>query len=899
MMFRIREVLQRMRCLSRGPQLERDVDAELRVHLELSIEENLRRGLSPSEARRQALLRLGGVEQAKERHREARGLPFFEARLQDIRHCLRMLYRSPSFTCTVILTLALGIGANLAIFSIVNGLLLRPLPVPKPEQIVILAYQHEHGGIGNQFSVPEYKDIAGQTSGAFSQVFGYWFGIDGLSVNGNADRIMTNYVTSNFFTALEIRPLLGRFLVAGEGETPNADPVIVLSYEYWRRRFDSDPSVIGKKVLVDGKPITIVGVTPKDFYGISSVLNTQAYLPLNMVTLEGQRSDFAENRTLRSMSIAARLASSETLAQANAALGLVGRRMSQQFPVDEGDVRLIAFPEQQARPNPDPSGTMLVVSGLFLGLAIMILLLACLNITNILLVRAATREGEMAIRAALGAGRSRLVWQSLTESILLTVIGAIAGFIVGRVVNYSISNIGLGSDLLIRLDFSLDWRVFGYAVALTVFTIAVVGLAPAFRASRADINRLLHQAGAGRGVSSRKHRLRSALVVLQVSGSLIMLIIGGLFMRSLKVAERSDLGFDPSHVADISMDPREIGLNDVQGLAFYNALLDRVRMLPGVEAAGLTSSVPLSYYNDADTVTPDNYDGNLSRRPRRAMFSVVSPSFLDTLKITLLRGRAFKESDNADSPFVSIINQAIADRYWPGQDPVGRHFRIGRDPQKLIEVIGVAGNSRVAGVTGNFVPNLFLPLAQHYSSGLTSLQTLVVRVSGDAEAMVPELQLLVRSMEPELPTFDAQPLTRAIDTLNGLLIFKIGALLVGALGGLGLVLSVVGIYGVLSYSVGQRKREIGIRIALGAEPGSIAAMVLRQGALLIGLGLAIGVASALMASRIIANLLTVPASDPLTYIGVTVLLGFVAFVASYLPARRVMRLDPSQSLRYE
>jgi predicted permease len=886
-----------LRNLFLSRRVEVDLDKEVHSHLELLIAENIRAGMPPTEAQRVARIELGGIEQVKELVREERMGDWLHSVISDCRYGIRQLHKNPGFTVVATLTLALGVGANTTIFSMVNALVLRPLPVPDPQQIVVLAFQQGNGGVGHQFSVPEYRDIASQTSDAFSGVFGYWFGIDGLSINGRADRILTNYVTGSFFSTLGIKPLLGRFVVPGEGETPNADAVIVLSYEYWRARFDSDPSIVGRKVLVDGKPVIVIGVTPKEFYGISTPLNIQAYLPLGMLTLEGNAPDFMQNRTLRSMSVGARLLPGRTVAQSGAALAMVGHRMAQQYPAEEKETRLMALPELRARPDPDPNNTMLLISGLFLGLVAMILLLACLNVANILVVRATIREGEMAIRAALGAGRTRLIRQLLTESILLALIGAAAGLVLGRWVNYMISSVDLHTDLLVRLDFPVDWRVFAYTLGAALLTGMIVGVVPAFRASRTDVNTLLHQAG--RGMLSGKRRLRSSLVVAQVAGSLVLLIIAGLFVRSLKIAQRSDLGFDPQHVVDISMDPGEIGYNEAQGLAFYKTLLDRARSLPGVEHAGLTSSIPLSYYGDADSLTIEGYHPDAGQRQPRAMFSVITPEYLDTLRIPLVSGRSFTEADRANSPYVAIINQTMAQRYWPNQDPLGGHFRMGRDPKRSIEVVGVAKNSRVTGVTGDIVPNFYVPLEQHYASGLTSLQTLVVRVNGNPAATVPELEGVVRSLAPDLPAFDAQPMLRAIDTLNGLLIFQFGAVLVGTLGGLGLVLSIVGVYGVPSYSVSQRRREIGIRIALGAPAASILTKVLREGALLVGIGLAIGIACALVASKVVESFLTVSPSDPVTYVSVTAVLTAAALAACYVPARRATKVDPIVALRYE
>jgi predicted permease len=893
----LRNIATGLRSLFGKERIKREWDEELRGYLEMAVEEKMNQGLSRKEALRVVRLEQGTVEVAKEVVRSASWESVVETCWQDLRFAVRALRKSRTFTAVSVLTLALGIGANTAIFSMVDALVLRPLPVPNPEQILILGLQQGNGGVGSQFSVPEYRDIATQTSSSFSGVFGYWFGIDGLSVGAGADRIATNYVTGNFFSTLGIKPLLGRFVAPGEGESPNSDPVIVLSYDYWRKRFGSDPSVVGSKVFVDGRPVTVIGVAPKNFYGISAVLNIQAYLPLSMLTLEGEPPDFMQNRTLRSMFVAARLLPDQTLSQASAALAVVADRMTQQFPAAEKDTGLMAFPELQARPNPDPNKTMLVISSLFLSLVIIILLLACLNVANISLVRATVREGEMAIRAALGASRGRLVRQLLTESVLLSVLGGVVGVVMGRWVSYLLSTLDLHSELPVHLDFGLDWRVFTYAMLVTMATGVVVGLLPAIRASRADVNSLLHQVA--RSLLGGKHGLRSSLVVVQVAGSLTLLVIAGLFVRSLKVAERSDLGFDANQVADVSMDPGEIGYNEAQGLAFYKSLLDRVRSLPGVESAGLTSSIPLSYYNDADSLTIEGQQSGPGRRPPRAMFSVITPGYLETMKIPLVKGRTFTEADDADSGFVAIINQDMAQRYWPNQDPLGHHFTIGRDSKHIMEVIGVARNWRVAGVTGNIVPSFLVPLQQHYSSGLTSLQTLVVRVNGDAATEVLELERLVQRLEPTLPVFDAQPMVRAIDTLNGLLIFQLGAVLVGTLGGLGLVLSVIGVYGVLSYSVGKRRQEIAIRIALGAEPRSIIAMVLRQGAVLVGIGLAVGIGAALAMSKAISSLLTVSPNDPLTYLAVTFALILVALAACYLPARRTIRVDPIQALRHE
>lgn len=816
----------------------------------------------------------------------------------DLLYGLRMLRKNPGFTIVAALTLALGIGANTAIFSMVDALVLRPLPVPDAQQLVVLAFQQGNGGVNNQFSIPAYHDIASQTSDVFSDVIGYQFGMDGVSFHGKAERLMTNFVSGNFFSALGIKPLLGRFIVPGEGETVGADPVIVLSYSYWHKRFNSDPSIVGQKVLVDGKPLTVIGVTQKEFHGVYPLVEAQAYLPIGMKVLEGEPADFLHNRGVHETALLARVRSGRSLEQARASLAVVARRIAQQNPEKEKDLRLMAFLEPRARPNPDPDNTMMLISGLFLGLAVMLLLLACLNVANILLVRATIREGEMAIRSALGAARGRLIRQLLTESVLLAILGGVLGVVLGRWASYLTSHLDLHTDLPVRMDFGFDWLVFAYALGAALLTGIVVGIMPAFRASRTDVNTILHQAG--RGMVGGAHKVRSALVVAQVAGSLTLLIVAGLFLRSLKAAQHTDLGFDPTHVAVASMDPGEIGYSEAQGLQFYDSLLTRVRALPGVQSATTTSSIPLSYYNSAESLTIEGYVPAPNQPRPHAMYNTTSPGYFETLQIPFVSGRDFRDAEKVDSPFVAIVNEAMVRQFWPNQDPMGRRFAIASDPKHSLQIVGVVRDSRVQGVTGPMIANFYLPLKQHYSGGgMGSLQTLLVRVNGDPGGIIPEIESTVRGLSPDLPVFDAQPMLRAIDTLNGLLMFEVGAMLAGSLGALGLVLSVVGVYGVLSYSASQRTKEIGIRMALGAQPVSILSMVLRQGGVLIAIGLTIGLGGALAASKVVGSFLSVSPRDPLTYISVTAVLTIVALAACYLPARRSMRIDPMRALRHE
>jgi predicted permease len=813
--------------------------------------------------------------------------------LQDIQYGLRTLRKNPGFTAVAILTLALGIGANTAIFSLVDSFLLRPLPVKDPQQIITLAYQLKGGQMINNFSVPDYRDIRDQTGNVFSGLITYQIDLDGLSVNGKADRIILTYIDGNFFSTLGIKPALGRFILPSEEET--TAPVLVLGHSYWMTRFGGDAGILGAKVSINGHPMTIVGVAPEGFHGLFPLGEIQGYLPSGLATLAGNPSDFTTNRGLRNTFIYGRLRPGVSLKEAQASLDVVSQRLSQENPKDDKDLALQVFPELRSRPNPDPKNTIIVISTLFLGLSSLVLLLACVNVGNILLVRATVREREMAIRAALGAGRTRLIRQLLTESILLAVCGGLAGVALGYWGSSSLEHMNLGTDLPVRLDFGFDWRVFGFAFGAALLTGIIVGIVPALRASRGNLAQILHEGG--RGLVGGRHRVRNALVVAQVAGSLMLLIIAGLFTRSLAEAQKTNLGFDPNHVVNFVMDPNEIGYNEAQGREFYKTLLARVRALPGVVSASTANSTPLGYYNNGDTVVVEGYEIPAGQPTPVSFYNSISTDYFKTMDIPMLQGRLFTDADDQNTQFVAIVNQAMAKKYWPNQDPIGRHFKIGADPNHSIAVVGVAKDSRYSGMTGEINPYFYVPILQHYAGN--TLQSLQVRTAAAPESMIPEVERVIQSMAPDMPVFDVKTMTEALDTLNGLLIFQIGAVLAAALGILGLILALVGVYGVISFAASQKTHEIGVRMALGAQRWDVLRMIFGQGLLIVGIGLALGLAAVLAASRVMGQFLIVSATDPLTYITVSALLALVALLACYIPARRAMNVDPMVALRYE
>jgi predicted permease len=824
---------------------------------------------------------------------DSKGESFMDSLWQDVRYGLRMLAKNAGFTGVAILTLALGIGANTAIFSVVDSFLLRPLPVEEPGQMTILDSPQKQGFALPLFSIPDYRDLRDQTTAVFSGMFSYMSRFDGLSVKAKAERIKTAYVSGSYFSALGIKPVLGRFILPSEGGTPGGDPVMVLSYSYWKVRFGGDPEIVGTQVTVDGHPVTIVGVAPAGFYGLNALSAPQAYLPLGLAVHAGLAPDFMANRAARLVFVGARLRPGIDVQQAQASLDIVARRLSEQYADTDKDLAVKVFPELRARPIPQANSLLVAISGLFLGLTALVLVLACVNVANIMLVRATVREREMATRAALGAPRSRLVRQLLTESMLLALIGGAVGILFGYGGSSAIGSVNLHANL--SFEVGLDWRVLAYALGAAILTGLIVGIVPALRASRADLGVTLR--ASGRGVVGAHQRLRSALVVSQVAGSLVLLMIAGLFMRSLGAAQRTNLGFDPSHVLNLSMDPGELGYTEGQTRELYKVLMNNIRALPGVQCVSTAAAVPLGYVIKGDALAINGYQPPSGQPAPTVTYNVISPDYLQTMRIPMVRGRTFTDADDDKTKYVAIVNETMAKRFWPNQDPVGRLFTMARDPNHPMEVVGVAKNSRFLGVTYPIDALFYIPWAQH--SAANSMETLQVRTAGSPASMIPEVERVIGTVAPDLPVFDLETMTEALNTLAGLLIFKIAAALAAALGTLGLVLAIVGIYGVVSYVAAQRSHEIGIRMALGARSLDILRMTLRQGIIIVGVGLIIGLAGALLASRLVANFIAVSPTDPLTYLAVPVTLTLVAVLASYIPSRQATEVDPLVALRHE
>jgi predicted permease len=828
-----------------------------------------------------------------------------EALWQDLRYAARMLRNAPGFTIIAIVTLGLGLAVNTAIFSVINGWLLRPLPVSQPEQLYVLGLQ-QAGTQGVQpFSYPDYIDVRNQAD-SFSDVLAYRPTLAAVEVDGKGDHCVLSRVSGNFFAMLGITPAKGRFILPTESQAPGADSVLVLGYSYWQKRFGGDPNVVGKQVQINGNPFTIVGIGPKGFRGLYAIVDMDGYLPLSASTsskedleqLAGKETPVQgmwTHREDRSLSLLGRLKPDVSIQQARAKLSVVAQRIVEQHPDTDKGITLGAYPEKLSRPDPDPDNQIAGVAIAFAVLAGLVLLVACFNIANVLLVRATVRQREMGIRAALGAGRGRLVRQHLTESLLLAVLGGTAGLVMGTWAAGFLSSLPLGTDLPITFDFQPDDRVYFFAMAAVLVTALVVGIIPALRVARSDVNSILREGGRGSSDGPRRNFVRNTLVVAQLAGSMLLLIAAGLFLRSLSKAEKTYLGFNPDHILDVTLDVQPAGFNQARGREFYRLLDERIGALPGVTSVAQAFVVPLGVISADDTVCVEGRPVEPGKPCPSVMHNFVTPPYFQTLQIPLVAGRDFNDSDDEKAPKVAIINKTMADKLWPNQSAVGKRFaKAPAGP--FTAVVGVVADGKYKNVLEDPTFFYYLPLKQAYMD----YRVVHVKTSVPPLTLAPQAQALIHELAPEVPISQVQTLGEAMNGVNGFFLFRFGAQLSGTMGLLGLILTVVGVYSVVSYAASQRTHEIGIRMALGAEPGEILRMVLRQSIVVVLIGILAGLAVALAGTRALASLLVgISASDPITFIGAILLLTAVALLACWIPAWRATKVSPLVALRYE
>lgn len=881
----LRALLVRLAGLFSRKDQDRELALELESHLQMHTEDNVRAGMTPEEARRQALIKLGGILPTTEQYRRQRGLPLIETLFKDLRYGLRRLRRSPGFTTIALLSLALGIGANTAIFSLINTVVLRPLPVENPERLVSLS-----NATGNRmfpaFSYPNYKEFRDRNQ-VFDGLIAYRFAPLSLSHDGVNERLWGYVVTGNYFEVLGVKAARGRLISPEDDLQPGAHPVTVISYQCWQQRFGADAGIIGKNVVANGRTYTIIGVAPEGFFGTEIIAAPELWFPMAMQAEIEVGNSWLDKRGAENIFVMGRLKPSVTLPQAQAALDSIALQLEREYPeVNEAKRVRLATPGLMGGTM---RGAILGFTGLLMVVVAFVLLLACTNLANLLLARAADRRKEIAVRLSLGASRLRIVWQLMAESMLL----AIGSGALGLLLAYWL--VGLAAalkppvDVPLFIDLHIDYRVLVFTCLISLATGLLFGLLPAWQATKIDLLTALKDETAA--VGTRRSWLKSSLIVFQVALSLVLLVGGGLMLRALQRAQTLNLGFNPQNAVELSFDLRLQGYDKARGLEFQRLLLERVRALPGVQSAGIVDLAPVDLHFARTPVFIEGQNSERAAKAPRAMASRASSGYFQAMSTRLLQGRDFDERDDERAPQVAIINEAFARRFWPGQDPLGKRFAQGSADSPMLQVIGVVEDGKYAGLNEEPQPYVCRPLTQDY----VGANTIIVRTMTDPQKMLATVRREVQQLDPQMPLSGKLLVERLAMPL---LPARVAAYVLGGFGVLALVLSAIGIYGVMSYAVSRRTHEIGIRMALGAQASDVLRLIIGQGMMLALVGVVIGLSSALLATRLMKSLLFgVSATDPLTYAGVAALLTGVALLACYIPARRATKIDPMAALR--
>jgi predicted permease len=811
--------------------------------------------------------------------------------LQDLRLAVRLLRKSPAFALVAILSLSIGIGANTAIFSVLNGWLFRPLPVPEPDRITVLAPSGENR-TDALFSYRELQDLRAQAAG-FSSIFSFAFRIAGLSADGNAQQFVMGAVSGNYFSGLGVEPAIGRLFTAGEGEKSGDEIRVVLSHAYSRARFAGDSNVIGKHVEINGKSAVVIGVAAENFQGTLFGFPLDGFVTLNAIATD---SGFWSDPTTRSMNVLGRMKPGISLRGEQASMDVIARRLSDQFPGSNRGVRIRVIPEHDARPVPLVASFVPAIAGLFLFLPALVLFLACLNLASVITARAAARSREMAVRASLGGERFRLIRQLLTETMLIAALGCTGGVLIGEFALRAAGSALRGwftsaSHYSVSMDAGMDWRVFTYSMLAAFAAGLMAGLWPALRVSRADVNTLLH-GGNGSAGSPRSNRLRGFLVASQMAGSALLLVISALFIRSASFAEHTDLGFDPHNVFVITLDPALIGYDAARGNALYDDLTLHLRQAPGVDQVGSAFTVPMSFVSHNASIYLPGLPPARNRSAPTVSYNTIDENYLATMRVPLISGREFTNHDAS----VAIINEAMARRFWPNADPIGQKFSVTSAAGPFLEIVGVAKDGQYRWFTPDRPPYFYIP----FTPASATSRNVVIRSSAPAEIEIPAINAAIRQLEPSLPVINVATMDGIVHGPVGLFFPRLAAMLSAVLGFFGLGLATLGAYGVVSLSVTQRTREMGIRIAVGAEASTILQLVMGQALRFTILGIAIGLMLAVLIKSGLAKLLFgVSATDPRAFAAVAFILAAVALLACYLPARRAARISPVDALRSE
>ena len=811
--------------------------------------------------------------------------------IRDFRYALRMLKKSPGFTFVVVLTLALGIGANSTIFSWISATLLNPIPgVTHTANLVTVMRGERSDHPTPPFSYPDLRDLRDR-SRSFSGLLGYHDDFMSLTGAGKPERIYGALTSTNYFDVLGLRMMVGRGFVPEEEQQRAGATVAVISYSVWQSHFGLDPTVVGKTIQINRHSYTIIGVTPREFRGCKTGLRTDIWIPLAMdqAVWGSNRPDDRGNFWLN---VLGKLRPGITDRQAEAELNVIMQEIAERFPEAHRDSPNQITLDPLWRSPFGVNGYLYKVLPMLIGLAAVLLLLACANVANLLLVRSVARRREIAIRLSMGATRGQLVRQLLVESLMLGLSAGIVAVLMTMGTAHSLAAFFPPSTLPLTHDAHLDQRVLLATTVVSILTALIFGILPAIRSSSMPLQAVLKEEATNVSVGFHKNRLSSGLVIAQISLSLLLLVCAGLFTRSLQKAQQSDPGFVPDHVLLASYETSPAGYSRTTSVAFNRSVLAKLAALPGVEAVTLADFSPLSFSIHTEYLQLQGY----VPQPHESMEisrAIVGPNYFHTMRTSLISGRDFTDQDAPESQRVAIVNQALADRYWPGEDAIGKQAS---DGDQSFTIVGVARNAKYRLLTYAFEPVIYLPMYQAYRS--TQDTTIHVRVSGEPKAMAIPVEQAVHELNPELPLFNVNPLTETMKF--GTIFEHVAATFAGSFGLLAMLLAAVGIYGVVAYTTRQRTREIGIRMALGAEKVQIYKLVLGQGLRLTLAGLVVGMGLSLAVARLLkSKLYAVGSTDALTFVSVAVLLSVVTLIACHIPARRATNIEPTIALRCE
>lgn len=812
--------------------------------------------------------------------------------VQDLKFAVRQMARKPAITLFAILSLALGIGANSSIFSLVNAILFRELPAERPQELVDV-YVGKQGEF--QYATSSYPDFADLRSwnSVFSEMAAINLSVATFDDGRRTELVFGEQVSGNYLRLLSVRPALGRDFLPEEDVTPGTHPVVILGHRFWQQSLAGDPGIIGKTLKLNGIHFTVIGVAPEILKGSFPGVSAAFWVPLQMGdAMDG--GDSLRERGSRSLFLKARLAPGVTLERAEAEATTLAQRLRTAYPIDDEGLILSLVPSREVVLNPGLDRPIVGVAALLMGIVGLVLLIACSNIANLLLVRAAERRREVAVRIAIGASRGRLIRQLLTESVLLALVGGVIGLLFAIWTARLIVAFKPPLPIPINLDVPLDWRVLAFNMGIALLTGILCGLAPALQSTRPEVISAIKDDTAGLGRGHRRFGLRNVLVVAQVAISALLLVGSGLFLRSLGNAQSMDPGFSLRNGMMVQL---ALGLggayDETRGRAFYARLLEHVRALPGVRSASYVEQLPLGLNIHISTIEiegrpkpPKGEEPTLDR-------SGAYPGYLETMGIRLVAGRDFRESDDASAPRVALINETAARQFWPGEDPLGKRVRFGKD-SPWMSVVGVVRDGKYRTLGESPRPFLYPCSRQLY----TPFMTLVVAADGDEQAMLQQVRREIDSLDPNAPIFKIGTMSEHLSIM--LFPARMGAALLAAFGVLGLLLAGIGLYGVVASSVARRTREVGIRMSLGAQKSDVLALMVREGMTLTATGLAIGLGLAALASRLLKGLLYgIGIHDPVTFLTVALVLGAIALVANLVPAGRAMRVEPNVALRYD